>query len=337
MALENLLGDLALDETSQSILTELGKKADVTETQPVNVQNQINISSLATSDRQLPDNHQVTVSNPATGFSTSANQTNGNQKTRIVDSTGAEIVLSEGSVPTILQDQHSDPVDYYFVKAVTTTTLLANTIVDQQYVETTSTTGATNGLALTIIGSNGRVLQATIISVSGNKVYINVPVDKVYPAGSYVSFGNWNLNVDGSITKQIYRIKTPLNTRWDIDRVIFSIIDDTAMDDGKFGGITYLTNGIVLRKNNGVKKNIMVVSSNGGFAERCFDVRYADKAPSGSYGFTAKKDFKLDSGYGVVIRLDGDTNDELEIIVQDNLTGLQKFAVVAQGHITQEF
>lgn len=274
-----------------------------------------------------------TIINPAT----SDIQSNGSQLTRIIDTNSRELVLSDGSIPTILEDRHTDPIDFYFVQAITTTTLLSNTIVDASYIETTSVVGATAGLALTILGSNGRAMQATIQSVSGNKVYINVPVDKIYPSGSYVSFGAWNMNVNGLVTKQLFRIKPPVGVKWDIDRVIFSILDDVAMDDGKFGGITYLANGVVLRKTNGTKKNIMVVNSNGGFAERCYDVRYADKAPSGSYGLTAKKDFKLDSGYGVVIRLDGDLGDELEVIVQDNLTGLQKLAVVCNGHITQEF
>lgn len=35
--------------------------------------------------------------------------------------------------------------------------------------------------------------------------------------------------------------------------------------------------------------------------------------------------------------LGGNLNDCLEVIIQDNLTGLQKLAVTCQGHITQEF
>ena len=269
--------------------------------------------------------------------STSDNQLNGNQKTRITDINGDEVVLSEGSVPTISQDQHTDPVDFYFTQSIADTTLSENTIVDATYVTVADATGASAGKALTIIGSNSRVIQAIILSVDGSNININVPIDKIYPSGSKVEFGEWNMNVDGSSTKKIFKICPPSGIQWDITRIIFSIQDDVAMDDAKFGGITYLTNGVVLRKTDGLKKNIFVVNSNGGFAERCFNVRYNDKAPAGSYGFTAEKKLGGQDNYGVVVRLDGDQNDCLEIIIQDNLTGLQKLAAVCQGHITQEF
>ena len=74
MALQNLLGDLALEASSQALLTELEKKADLTETQPVSLVSVPLPTGAATSAKQLADNHNVTVSNPPTGFATSANQ-----------------------------------------------------------------------------------------------------------------------------------------------------------------------------------------------------------------------------------------------------------------------
>lgn len=38
---------------------------------------------------------------------------------------------------------------------------------------------------------------------------------------------------------------------------------------------------------------------------------------------------------GVVVRLNGDTQYKLEIINQDDLTGLSKLAHVFQGHVVQ--
>lgn len=43
------------------------------------------LGGIATSAKQLPNNHQVTVSNQLTDFATSTNQTNGSQKTQIVE------------------------------------------------------------------------------------------------------------------------------------------------------------------------------------------------------------------------------------------------------------
>ena len=42
------------------------------------------------------------------------------------------------------------------------------------------------------------------------------------------------------------------------------------------------------------------------------------------------------SKQGVVIRLDGDTNDSFVAVVRDNLTGLNKFRVKVQGHVVED-
>ena len=67
------------------ILTELGQKTEPADIQKAQEQNPI--TGFATSAKQLPDNHQVTVSNPTTnpetGLATSANQTNGSQVTQV--------------------------------------------------------------------------------------------------------------------------------------------------------------------------------------------------------------------------------------------------------------
>lgn len=56
------------------LLTELQKKADLTETQPVSAASLPLPSGAATSAKQLADNHNVTVSNQPAGLATSAKQ-----------------------------------------------------------------------------------------------------------------------------------------------------------------------------------------------------------------------------------------------------------------------
>lgn len=63
MSLQNAFENLAVESKQDAILTELEKKADLTETQPVQEQNPIDISGLATSAKQLPDGHEVEVNN----------------------------------------------------------------------------------------------------------------------------------------------------------------------------------------------------------------------------------------------------------------------------------
>jgi len=61
------------------------------------------ITGFATEAKQLPDNHQVTVSNIAstpliTGFATSTKQSDGSQKTQIVDAGGEAVTVTGGKL-----------------------------------------------------------------------------------------------------------------------------------------------------------------------------------------------------------------------------------------------
>jgi len=68
----------ATEEKQDALITELKLKADLTETQPVSATTLPLPTGASTSTKQLPDNHQVTVSNPTsnpeTGLATSAKQ-----------------------------------------------------------------------------------------------------------------------------------------------------------------------------------------------------------------------------------------------------------------------
>jgi len=72
-------------------------------------------------------------------------------------------------------------------------------------------------------------------------------------------------------------------------------------------------------------------SNNAGFREYGFKVDYNTKAPSGQNGYNGSKHIRKNNG--VAIRLYGDTNDTLQIIVQDDLTALTKVAFTIQGHV----
>ena len=110
------------------------------------------------------------------------------------------------------------------------------------------------------------------------------------------------------------------------------------MDDGKFGGITGgLTNGIFFRVKNGTTKNIFNAKTNGDLAAHMFDLNYVDDTlgPSGQYGLRGRRTFGGQSKNGVVIRLNSETNDIFECVVQDDLTDLTNFQIIVQGHIVE--
>ncbi len=94
---------VATSAKQDTLLTELQKKADLTETQPVSVVSLPLPSGASTAAKQLADNHNVVVSNIAstpviTGFATAANQTSGNQLVKITDGTDTAQISTDGAL-----------------------------------------------------------------------------------------------------------------------------------------------------------------------------------------------------------------------------------------------
>lgn len=179
---------------------------------------------------------------------------------------------------------------------------------------------------------NGRHYQAVAIVVATNLITLDTPLDYAFTTKATAFRSSESMNVNGSVTRQIFKVAPPLGATWDILGCEFIITDNTAMDDGTFGGIAALTRGVVVRKKDTVYKNIFNVKTNGDFAFRCDSVRYADKPPSGTgYGFSAYRTFNIRNE--VAIRLDGDLGDEFQVIIQDDLTGLSSFRAGVWGHV----
>lgn len=243
----------------------------------------------------------------------------------------SSLEFEDGALKVVIQDQISEPIDLYFCQKYLTTSPSSGIALDARSINVTNVTGVTAGDCMDI-SENGRNFQALIQNVATNTITFNCPSDQAFTTSAVIKFGKWNMNVNGSTTPIIYVIQPPAGVSWDINRIIIGITDDSPMDDGKFGGITALTNGVVFRVKDGYYKNLFVVNDNSGWRERSFDITYADKAPAGLYGFGCRKTFNGQEKSGVTIRLNGDTNDQLQVIIQDNLSALTKFAVVAQGH-----
>ncbi len=242
-------------------------------------------------------------------------------------------IEANGAVSVNVQDQTTEIVDYYLTKLDNVSSLTVNVSVDDKLLQLNSTVGAVAYNAINIY-EEGHYFQALILSISGNNITINAPLDYNFTSNAIVEYASWNMNVDGSTTPIEFKLCVPSESEWDITRMMFSISDNTDMDDGKFGGIPSLTNGFVLRVEDGYYKNIFVVNDNGGFAERCYDTGYSDKAPAGLYGFKARRTFGGQDKNGVVVRLNGTDRDCITTVIQDDLTDLTKLAVVAQGHNT---
>lgn len=185
------------------------------------------------------------------------------------------------------------------------------------------------GLGIQEIG----VLTITIIA--GSVITFDRPISNNYTTAATIERVVTNMAVNGSLASPvIFQIDPPLGTVWQFTRILFNITDQTAMDDAKFGGITALTNGVSLRATTAAGRTVTFANwkSNSDMKLDMFDVDYSTKAPSGFFGLTGRWTFTKAE---VVAELDGDASpiQQLEVLIQDDLTGLDTFTMRGQGRV----
>lgn len=243
---------------------------------------------------------------------------------------------SNGAVPVNIQDQTTEIIDVFFCKLLNTVTLVSNVTADQN----TATFVAWHSFVawnMACFKEWTHFFQAVVLNVATDTITIDRPFDFAFTTAATVTRTTKEMNVDWSVTPQIFRISPVWTTvKFDITKIFFVIGDDSAMDSWKFGWIAALTKWIVVRKKDGVFKSIFNAKTNGDFSQHCQAVNYDDKAPSWQYWFRAIKNLAWQENQGVVIRLDPAENEELQVIIQDNLTGLLSFNCVALWHIVTE-
>jgi len=247
-----------------------------------------------------------------------------------------------GVVDVKIQDQTTEMIDLHLSKSVQSIDIVTNTSIDDRTITISSDAEPTNGNTL-CLKEGVAFYQGEIISHVANgdnwDITLDTPLDYAYTIAGGCSERSINLAVDGSVTPQIFTL-SPVGlragTKWDITRILGSMLDGDSMDDAKFGGISALTNGVVFRKKDGTYKNIFNVKSNSDIAAHMYDITYADKAAAGTYGLRFRRSFGGQDKAGVVIRLETDNGDEFQAIIQDDLTGLTNFQLIAQGHIVED-
>jgi hypothetical protein len=241
-----------------------------------------------------------------------------------------------GGLAVNVQDQTTPPVLVYLNQVDGNTTLVDPFIIGETIVNVSSTATISVGDYVGIFNvANARFYVGNVLSVSGNAVTMDTPSDFNFSIGDRFQDGTKEMNVDGSVTPQIFGLRADpnLNITVDVTRFIIHILDQTSMDDNKFGGINALTNGIVLRRKDGFYQNIFNVKTNGEFGELAYDKTYDAKAPAGFYGFTSRLTFGGQTKIGVVIRLS--PGEDIQLIIQDDLTGLDSFRIMVEGHLVQ--
>ena len=239
------------------------------------------------------------------------------------------IPIEDGAVQVVVSDQSSESVDFYFCDHSASTTLSSPVSIGDDSVSVSSASGAI--LYGTIgISEDGHAFQTIVSAINGSTISIGSPSDYNFSTSAVVYFGNWNMNVDGSVSDVVYYIGPPPGATWDIYTLSISMEDNIMMYESTFAGIPELTNGIAARLIDGISKQLFLVNNNAGFREYGFITDYPAKVPTGTYAFGARKNYPDTNG--VSLRLYGDSGDRIEFPIRDDLTDITKLAVTAHGH-----
>jgi hypothetical protein len=263
---------------------------------------------------------------------------------QITDGTTPLKIEPNGSMPVTLQDQHTPVVIAHFSILEQSTTTTAPVAIGDYVIPLTSVTGVTPGKLLSIFDpASIRFSIANVISVASLNVTIDRPIDFAFPSASYVDVSEPDLAVNGAVTPVVAGIRNNagsppppgIELSMDVTRILFQGITATACDLSLFGDLAALTNGIVCRKRDGSYFNIFNAKTNGDLAGIMYDFQIFDASNpvQGVDGFTGRLTWAGQSKMGVTVRLAID--EDLEMIIQDDLTGISRLEIVAEGSIVQ--
>jgi hypothetical protein len=236
-----------------------------------------------------------------------------------------------------IQDQTTPILCVPFHLVENTTTFAVDSVINTRSFTVTDPTGFTIGKFASFFSiSENRFGNATITDVVGSVITIDSPLDFAYLTGDTVTSGTENLAVDGSVTPVKFQVRTGdpgLSFISDITRLVFTMETVSTPVWTDFGDIINgLTRGVVLRRTDGITTNIFNIKSNSDLAGICYDLTIL--SGQGLDGIRARMSFAGASKMGVVLRVA--PNEDLEIIIQDDLTSLGDFRIRAQGHISFE-
>lgn len=249
-----------------------------------------------------------------------------------LDVLASDVNSDSPALDVVLQDSTSPIFDLFFSQALAPpTTLQVDSIKDSYQIEVANPSAFALGVWTGIFSGTGRYYWGEVLGVNGNTLTLDTPLDFDFVAGSNVLPTNRNLAVNGSVTPQVFTIQaggSGLNL--DVVRVILSIVCNTPVELSKFGDLDALSRGVVLRKKDGETRNFWNVKTNYAIGVHCFDVSVYEQVKQNDVNaLLARMTYGGQSKHGAVIRIS--ETDELQLIVQDDLTGLEVFLAVAEG------
>lgn len=238
-----------------------------------------------------------------------------------------------GAIDVALQDQTTAPVFRKFHRTLSTHHLIGQTAVNQYTITVDgSLTPGAELLAQTAVDERA---LGQVVNFAAPVATLDRPVDQELSPGTTLLNVSTELAVNGSGTPVIFGIGLPPGSvqAFDVTNIFVSVVSATEPDDSKFGDLSALTRGVLFRANyvDQAFFNLYNAKTNRDLKEAADVFEYTDKAGGGRFGSAMLTRLGGQGGYGVVVRVSQDVR--MEMIVQDDLSALYSFEVVARGHI----
>ena len=146
--------------------------------------------------------------------------------------------------------------------------------------------------------------------------------------GTTSAIGNY------SVTQGIFYIQPPSDDVFQINRLIVFVQDTGSFDSGSYGNGITLTNGITVRvqNNQGTFSDLTAgspIKINPHWKRLCYDANVSAYG-LGDESLGVRWTF---SKAGYPIRLDGGSYDRIEVLLDDNFTGLVDHTFLVQGFV----
>jgi len=254
------------------------------------------------------------------------------------DATGNPISSTSGALAVQDPQVYTQIVNQGFHQdSAVTTTLTAQAVAGSTTLSFTSAVGFAVGSFIEIDNTatgDSESHHPIITAIVGTVITLDSPLDRTYEIGDIVTLAIHNLNVVASIgAAESFYIAPHTGDKWHLTRILIEMTMDTAGDNALFGDLPSLTNGIALRKYDGTTglfNTFTVWKNNGDIATDVYDVSYIARSDNaGSFGINIRGTFTRSGG---IVELDGTAGDYIEVLVQDDLSGLISFKAKCQGH-----
>lgn len=255
------------------------------------------------------------------------------------DTDGKGLTLEDnGSLPVTLQDS-TNPIIMVPLRKETRApgVLTADSVIDTHTITVDDATGVTVGMGVLLRSvADNRFSHFHVLAINSLTLTLDSPMDFVYTvANTTVNYFTENMAVDGSVTPQIFSLRAgsspQIPTIADVTRIIIACETATAPALNEFGDIPALAEGCVLRHKDGAIRNLFNIKSNLELANISYDLQFYSAIGQGANGFVCRLTFAGQEKMGSVLRVAAD--EDLEFQIHDNLTGLTKLGVFAEGHV----